>query len=66
MHTWTLVEPSAIQSVQLFESGDGVRTDTALAQYALDFSNRIYQVMGIRPAIYINGNYASILQNATA
>src|SRR5438093_539218 len=39
---------------------------TAKARYALDCSNRIYQVMGIRPAIYINGNYASILQNATA
>src|SRR5205807_5093603 len=30
------------------------------------FSDRIYAVMGIRPAIYINGNYAAnILQTAT-
>ncbi|HEX2473490.1 MAG TPA: glycoside hydrolase family 25 protein, partial [Lacipirellulaceae bacterium] len=44
-----------------FEDGITERTDQEMAQFALDFSNRIYAVMGIRPAIYINGNYA---QNA--
>lgn len=41
-----------------FEDGDGIRTDTEMSQFALDFSNRIYAVMQIRPSIYTNGNYA--------
>lgn len=49
------------------ETGDGVRTDNELAQYSIDFSNRIHEVMRIRPMIYINGNYASnVLAGATA
>ena len=49
------------------EAGDGLRTDNELAQYSIDFSNRIYDVMGIRPMIYINGNYAAnVLAGATA
>jgi autotransporter-associated beta strand protein len=39
--------------------GGGGRTDIEIAQFSLDFSNRIYDVMKIRPAIYINGNYAA-------
>jgi autotransporter-associated beta strand protein len=38
----------------------------ALVQFALDFSDRIYTVMQIRPCIYINGNYSSIFQGASA
>jgi autotransporter-associated beta strand protein len=41
------------------ETGDGVRTDNELAQYSIDFSDRVYETMGIRPMIYINGNYAA-------
>lgn len=49
------------------EAGDGIRTDDALAQYAIDFSNRIYDTLRIRPMIYINGNYAqNVLAGATA
>jgi autotransporter-associated beta strand protein len=49
------------------EAGDGIRTDNELAQYSLDFSNRIYDVMRIRPIMYINGNYAHyVLGNASA
>jgi len=40
------------------EAGDGIRTDNALAQYSIDFSNRIHEAMQIRPMIYLNGNYA--------
>jgi autotransporter-associated beta strand protein len=47
------------------ESGQVETTPTQLAQFTLDFSNRIYEVMQIRPAIYINGNYSSEMQNAT-
>ncbi|MEM9353488.1 MAG: glycoside hydrolase family 25 protein [Planctomycetota bacterium] len=44
------------------EAGDAQRTPTQLAQYSIDFSDRIFETYGIRPIIYTNGNYASILQ----
>ena len=48
------------------EAGDGIRTDSEMAQFAIDFSNRIYAVMQIRPMIYLNGNYAQyVLGGAT-
>lgn len=60
------MRPGYLLPVHDFEAGDGIRTDNQLAQFCLDFSNRIYEVMGIRPAIYTNGNYAAnILQTAT-
>jgi GH25 family lysozyme M1 (1,4-beta-N-acetylmuramidase) len=52
------MRPGYLPPVLDFEDGDGVRTDQEMAQFALDFSNRIYAVMEIRPAIYTNGNYA--------
>jgi len=49
------------------EAGEGLRTDNELTQFSIDFSNRIYEVMRIRPMIYINGNYAAnVLGGATA
>ena len=48
------------------EAGQAETTPTQLAQFTIDFSNRIYEVMQIRPAIYINGNYSSEMQSATA
>jgi autotransporter-associated beta strand protein len=49
------------------ETGDGIRTDNELAQFSIDFSNRVYEVMQIRPMIYINGNYATnVLGGASA
>ncbi|MFM7184097.1 MAG: autotransporter-associated beta strand repeat-containing protein [Planctomycetota bacterium] len=49
------------------EAGEGLRTDNELTQFSIDFSNRIYEVMRIRPMIYINGNYASaVLGGASA
>lgn len=60
------MRPGYLPPVHDFEAGDGARAETAMAQFALDFSNRIYEVMRIRPAIYVNGNYAdAILGNAT-
>ncbi len=60
------MRPGYLPPVLDLEAGAGIRTDTQMAQYALDFSNRIYEVMKIRPAIYVNGNYAnSVLGNAT-
>lgn len=51
--------------VPIYDQEAGAGGD-ALAQFAIDFSERIYSVMQIRPGIYINGNYSSILQGATA
>ncbi|MFM9024803.1 MAG: GH25 family lysozyme, partial [Planctomycetaceae bacterium] len=49
------------------EAGDGLRTDSELAQFSLDFSNRVHEVMRIRPMMYINGNYAAnVLGGASA
>jgi autotransporter-associated beta strand protein len=61
------MRPGYLVPVHDFEAGDGVRVDTEMAQFALDFSNRIYEVMGVRPAIYINGNYAqNVLAGGTS
>ena len=60
------MRPGYLLPIHDLEAGDGVRSDNALAQFTLDFSNRIYEVMGIRPGIYTNGNYAAnILAQAT-
>ncbi len=47
------------------EAGQSERTGNELVQFSLDFSDRVYAVMQIRPGIYINGNYSSIFQGAT-
>ncbi len=59
--------PGYLLPVHDFEAGDGVRSDQEMAQFCIDFSDRIYEVMGIRPAIYTNGNYAAnVLGGATS
>ena len=55
------MRPGYLLPVHDLEAGDGVRTDNEMAQFALDFSDRIHEVMGIRPAIYVNGNYANFV-----
>jgi autotransporter-associated beta strand protein len=61
------MRPGYLPPMYDFEAGDGVRTDEQMAQFSLDFSNRIHAVMGIRPSIYTNGNYAAnILGGASA
>ena len=61
------MRPGYLVPVHDFEAGDGIRTDEEMAQFCIDFSDRIYQVTGIRPAIYINGNYAAyVLGGASA
>lgn len=51
--------------IPVFDQEAGSGSD-ALAQFAIDFSDRVYAVMRIRPCMYINGNYSSILQGAAA
>jgi autotransporter-associated beta strand protein len=57
------MRPGYLLPVFDFEAGSGIRTASELAQFSIDFSNRIYQVMGIRPAVYIGGNYATPMDN---
>ena len=60
------MRPGYMVPVLDFEDGDTFRSDVDMAQFALDFSNRIYEVLQIRPAIYTNGNYAqNILAGGT-
>jgi len=60
------MRPGYLMPVHDFEAGIGIRTDNELAQFCIDFSNRIYEKMGIRPAIYTGGNYsANVLQTAS-
>lgn len=60
------MRPGYLAPVLDLEAGEDERTSSQLAQFALDFSNRIHSQTGIRPAIYLNGNYANILAGATA
>ncbi len=61
------MRPGYLVPVHDFEAGDGIRTDNEMAQFCIDFSHRLYEKMGIRPAIYINGNYAAnVLGGASA
>jgi autotransporter-associated beta strand protein len=53
------MRPGYLLPVYDFETGAAQRTPSELAQFAIDFSDRIYAVKGIRPAVYIGNNYAS-------
>jgi autotransporter-associated beta strand protein len=46
------------------EAGQAQTTPQQLAQFSLDFSNRIYEVTNIRPSIYASGNYFNDLSGA--
>lgn len=59
------MRPGYLPPVFDLESGQSQRTAEQIAQFSLDFSNRIYDAMGIRPAMYINGSYSSTLQGAS-
>ncbi len=60
------MRPGYLLPVFDLEAGQVERTNNQLAQFSIDFSDRIYEVMGIRPAIYTNGNYANDLQGASS
>ena len=57
------MRPGYLLPVHDLEAGSGIRTGSQLAQFAIDFSNRIYEVMGIRPAIYTGGSYATSMNS---
>jgi autotransporter-associated beta strand protein len=64
-HASAYMRPGYLIPIFDLEAGQSQRTANELAQFCIDFSERIYQVMRIRPGMYINGNYSSILQGAT-
>lgn len=58
------MRPGYLVPIFDLEAGQIFRTNEDLALFTLEFSDRIYDVMGIRPGIYVNGNYSSVLQAA--
>jgi autotransporter-associated beta strand protein len=61
------MRPGYLPPIHDLEAGSGIRTSDEMAQFCLDFANRIYAVMGIRPGLYLNGSYAgTILAGAAA
>ena len=57
------MRPGYFMPMYDMEAGQSIGGDV-LAQFAVDFSNRLYNVMGIRPSMYINGSYSSTMQAA--
>jgi autotransporter-associated beta strand protein len=56
------MRPGYLLPVLDLESGQSQRTAAQLTTFCVEFSDRIYAAMGIRPIIYINGNYANYVQ----
>ena len=56
------MRPGYLLPVLDLESGQSQRTAAQLTSFCIQFSDRIYAATGIRPIIYINGNYASYVQ----
>jgi autotransporter-associated beta strand protein len=59
------MRPGYLLPVFDLETGQAERTRNELAQFSIDFSDRIYDATGVRPVMYINGNYANYLQGAS-
>src|SRR6185436_14381495 len=57
------MRPGYLLPVLDLEAGQSQRSSAALTTFCVDFSNRIYEQMGIRPMIYINGSYANYVQS---
>jgi autotransporter-associated beta strand protein len=52
------MRPGYLLPVLDLEAGISQRTPNQMAQFAIDFSDRVFEVMGVRPAIYIGNSYA--------
>lgn len=55
------MRPGYLLPVFDLEDGEAERTDAQITQFSIDFSERLHDVMGIRPIMYINGNYAAFV-----
>ncbi|TWT78455.1 Lysozyme M1 precursor [Posidoniimonas polymericola] len=60
------MRPGYLLPVLDLEAGVSDRSNNDMAQFAVDFSNRIHEVTGLRPMIYTSGNYANYLQGASS
>ncbi len=58
------MRPGYLLPVLDLEAGQSQRTSAQLTTFCVEFSDRIYEVMGIRPTIYINGSYANYVQSS--
>jgi autotransporter-associated beta strand protein len=56
------MRPGYLLPVLDLESGQSQRSAAQLTTFCIEFSDRIYAAMGVRPIIYINGNYANYVQ----
>jgi len=57
------MRPGYLLPVHDLEAGQTQRTAAQLSQFTVDFSNRIYEVMGIRPVVYTGQNYANYINS---
>lgn len=57
------MKPGYLLPVFDLEAGQSQRTSSQLSAFAVEFSNRIYEVKGVRPIIYINQNYANYVNS---
>jgi autotransporter-associated beta strand protein len=57
------MRPGFLMPILDLEDGSG--SVHPLAQFSIDFSNRIYQATRIRPGMYINGNHTSHLETSS-
>jgi autotransporter-associated beta strand protein len=55
------MRPGYLMPVFDLEAGT---SGNALATFSIDFSNRIYNALGIRPGMYINGNHTNHLEGS--
>ena len=58
------MRPGYLLPVLDLEAGQTQRTSAQLTTFCIEFADRIYQVTGIRPLVYINGNYANYVQSS--
>jgi autotransporter-associated beta strand protein len=56
------MRPGYLLPVLDLEAGQSQRTAAQLTTFCIEFSDRIYAAMGVRPIIYINGSYANYVQ----
>lgn len=53
------MRPGYLRPVLDLEAGNSQRTRTALTNFALEFSDTIFNATGVRPLVYINSSYAT-------
>ncbi len=56
------MRPGYLLPVFDLDEVDNERTWEEFAQFSIDFSDRIFELTGIRPMMYVNGDYSSCLE----